>query len=261
MPFEVVPRGGGYVVRNAVTKRVFSDHPLPLRRAKKQLYAVTMASNHWALSRRRRYRRMLGSGWWDDIKGFFTKAYDATIGKIPVIGDIGRKVAGVVFNPINTLGNVAQKVTSGDIKGAASEAVAGVKRAIEGPNLAQALTHGTPLSGLADFATDVVYNTVKVPGTPISLAKARDAAKVLTDVAERVVDGPKPKPAPAAGEPADGVEQDADVELLEDIDDVADDLRKDYEYWRPPDDGVLSGERRAPRSVYDDFYDEWYDWF
>lgn len=130
---------------------------------------------------------MLGHGWWDDVTGFFTKAYDATIGKIPVVGDIGRKVAGVVLNPINTLGHVAQKVTEGDVKGAASEALSGVKRTVGGPNLAQALTSGTPLSGVADLATEIVHNTVKLPGTSMSIADARDAALAATSGAEALL--------------------------------------------------------------------------
>lgn len=190
MPYAIVPRGGGFVVRNAVTGRTFSSAPLSKQAAKKQLRAVTAAASHWELSRRRSYRRLLGRGWWDDVKGFFTKAYDATIGKIPVVGDIGRKVAGVVFNPINTLGNVAQKVTSGDVKGALSETVQGVKRAVAGPNLAQALTSGTPLEGLANAATDVVSNVVRIPGTPFSIADARDAVTTATSMAESALGGP-----------------------------------------------------------------------
>ena len=190
MPYVMVPRGTGYVVRNTATGRTFSSSPLSKGAAKKQLRAVSAAADHWALSRRRRYRRMLGRGWWDDVKGFFNKAYDATIGKIPVIGDIGRKVAGVVFNPVNTLGNMAQKVTEGDFKGVASEAVAGVKRAVEGPNIAQIVTKGTPLEGLANTATDIIYDTVRLPGVPISLADARDAALAATSVAEKALGAP-----------------------------------------------------------------------
>lgn len=204
MPFQVVARRGGYFVRNMEDGRLLSREPLSKARAKRQLWAVNANYRQRRAEKCRRCGKLRGAGWWDDITGFFTKVYDETIGKIPVIGDIGRRVAETVFNPINTAGKAVQAATEGDWKGVGSELLAGVKRTVSAPSLAESLTAGTPLEGAAKVATAVARSAVQVPGTGMSVGDLADMVTTAADTVQEIISpsapaeeaAPEPEPAP-----------------------------------------------------------------
>lgn len=202
MPFALLRRRGGYFVVNQKTGRRFSSRPLPEAVARRQLRAIkdSVKSIRRGLGgRRAAYLRALhGEGWWDDITGFFTKAFDATIGKIPVVGDIVRKVGETVLTPLNTVGNMAQAATEGDWKGVGKAAITGLIKATTQPSIAQIVTAGTPLAGVADLATNVLRNTVPIAGG-LTLSDAADVVQAvgsLTGLADEPAD-PEADAAPA----------------------------------------------------------------
>lgn len=226
MPFGLLRRRGGYFVVNLDTGRRLSREPLPAAVARRQLRAVRAAyaggrvlpedpgrytggCPHNAANRRafraynikrQRYLEALqGAGWWDDITGFFTKAFDATIGKIPVVGDAVRAVAGTVLTPLTTVGNMAQAATEGDWSGVGKAAIDGVVKTVTAPSLAQVVTAGTPLAGVADLATGIAESVIPV-GPGMTVSDLKEMALGASSLAQAAMGIPPPAEDATAGE-------------------------------------------------------------
>jgi hypothetical protein len=123
-----------------------------------------------------------GAGW-SDFTNWASNAYDNTVGRIPVVGKKLKEVlstTGPVL-ALDTIGKAGEHLFTGHGDKIVGDVVDMGKRYMNQRSLASILADGTPLSGIADKATEFAQNAFQIPGIGMSFADAKAAANQALD--------------------------------------------------------------------------------
>lgn len=118
----------------------------------------------------------LHGGGWNDFTNWVSKAYDDTVGKIPVVGS---KIKEVVSNlppvlAIDAAGKVVQHAVDGHPEEILGDVADAGRKFVNQRSLASIAADGTPLAPLADAATAFAERAIQVPGTGMSASKLKE---------------------------------------------------------------------------------------